>query len=139
MTPARQILIDQLVRHEGIVLKPYQDAGGKWTIGVGRNLTDVGITDKEAMVLLEHDIDDAILDLLKFSWFPGLNDVRQRAVVDFRFNVGPSTFRNFPRFIHAMAIGDFAAASNELLTSKWATQVGLRSKEIADMIRTGVE
>ena len=46
----------QLVRHEGLRLKPYRCTAGKLTIGVGRNLDDCGISQKEAYVLLEGDI-----------------------------------------------------------------------------------
>jgi lysozyme len=33
----------QLVRHEGLRLKPYRCTAGKLTIGVGRSLDDCGI------------------------------------------------------------------------------------------------
>ena len=49
-------LREMLIRHEGLHLKPYRDSVGKLTIGVGRNLDDVGITREEALILLEHDI-----------------------------------------------------------------------------------
>ena len=45
----------QLVRHEGMRLKPYRCTAGKLTIGIGRNLDDRGISQKEAYVLLEYD------------------------------------------------------------------------------------
>lgn len=48
----------QLVRHEGLMLKPYRCTAGKLTIGVGRNLDDRGITQKEAYAMLESDILD---------------------------------------------------------------------------------
>ena len=135
----RQALVDLLIRHEGVKLKVYTDSLGVPTIGVGRNLASVGISEKEAMQLLENDIDAAIHDLTSFGWFADLDPVRQRAVVDFRFNVGGGTFRMFPNFIHAMAVGNYLGAAEELRTSKWATQVGFRAKELADMIATGQE
>lgn len=135
----RQHLVDQISRHEGLRLKPYIDPIGKVTIGCGRNLTDVGITFQEAMQLLDHDIDAAITDLATFPWFVSLDTIRQRAVIDFRFNVGGGTFRLFPKFIHAMAIGNYVDAANELRVSKWATQVGLRAKELVAMLETGTE
>jgi lysozyme len=49
-------LIEQLRRDEGCVLKPYRDQVGKLTIGVGRNLDDVGISSDEAEYLLANDI-----------------------------------------------------------------------------------
>jgi lysozyme len=48
-------LADQLIKHEGLRLKPYHCPAGKHTIGVGRNLEDKGITEKEAVILLEND------------------------------------------------------------------------------------
>ena len=41
-------IYDQLRRDEGVRFKPYQDTVGKWTIGVGRNLSDKGINWVEA-------------------------------------------------------------------------------------------
>jgi len=47
---------EQLVRHEGLRLKPYRCTSGKLTIGIGRNLDANGISQTEAFMLLEHDI-----------------------------------------------------------------------------------
>ena len=49
-------LIEQLKRHEGIKLTPYKCTSDKLTIGVGRNLEDVGISEQEAEMLLQNDI-----------------------------------------------------------------------------------
>ncbi|MEO5358203.1 MAG: hypothetical protein H7844_13030 [Nitrospirae bacterium YQR-1] len=40
-------LKEMLVRHEGMRLNAYKDTVGKWTVGVGRNLDDKGITEDE--------------------------------------------------------------------------------------------
>lgn len=50
------VLKDMLIRHEGLKLKPYRDTVGKLTIGAGRNLNDLGISEREAMFLLDNDI-----------------------------------------------------------------------------------
>ena len=42
------------MRHEGLRLKPYRDTAGKLTIGVGRNLDDVGVSEAEAFALLNY-------------------------------------------------------------------------------------
>jgi len=47
---------EQLVRHEGLKLKPYRCTAGKLTIGIGRNLDDCGITESEAYIMLINDI-----------------------------------------------------------------------------------
>jgi lysozyme len=49
-------LIDLLVKHEGIRNKPYEDSVGVLTIGVGRNLDDVGLSHDEIYYLLKNDI-----------------------------------------------------------------------------------
>ncbi len=46
----------QLVRHEGLRLKPYNCTAGKLTICFDRYLDDFGIYQTEACVLLENDI-----------------------------------------------------------------------------------
>lgn len=134
----RQRLVDQLVEHEGLKHVAYKDTADKISIGVGRNLTDVGLSDAEIMTLLEHDIDDVVHDLNTFIWFPALDAVRQRAVSDLRFNVGPGGFRMFRKLIAAMARRDYVAASYELVASRWARQVAPdRVKRLRDMIETG--
>ena len=47
-------LIAQLKRHESLELKPYKCTSGKLTIGVGRNLEDIGITEEEVFERLRH-------------------------------------------------------------------------------------
>lgn len=135
----RQRLVDQLVHHEGIRLKVYPDAFGVLTIGVGRNLQSKGISSAEAFVLLDHDLDECIHDLTTFAWFPELDAVRQRALVDVRFNVGAAGFRLFPKMIHALAIGDLATASVELLNSQAAKVNAQRYNRLARMLKTGFD
>ena len=45
---ARNALLAMLERYEGVRLKPYVDTEGKIPIGVGRNLTDGGISSAES-------------------------------------------------------------------------------------------
>lgn len=131
----RELLVDELVRHEGMRLKPYTDTAGKITIGCGRNLTDVGITKDEALLLLNNDIDAAVADLATFPWFATLDAVRQRALVDLRFNTGRAGFLKFKRFIAAMGVRDYSRAGDELMTSKIAPN---RKQTLVRMITTGI-
>ena len=52
----REALRSSIILSEGIRLKPYKDTVGKLTIGVGRNLEDVGLSYSEVMLMLEHDV-----------------------------------------------------------------------------------
>lgn len=133
----REKLKLQLMRHEGVRLLPYRDTVGKTTIGIGRNLTDVGITHDEAMFLLDNDIDACIHDLISFPWFADLDPVRQRVLVDLRFNLGGAGLRKFTTTLSYIASGEFALASVNLLKSKWAMQVGARAITLARMLDTG--
>ena len=133
----RDRLRRQLTRHEGMKLKPYIDTVGKITIGCGRNLTDKGISQAEADLLLDNDMDECLADCATFPWFASLNGVRQRAILDLRFNLGAAGLRAFKRTLAAMARGDFIAAAAHLADSKWFRQVGVRGPRIVAMLRTG--
>ena len=124
-------------RHEGLRLKPYRDTVGKLTIGVGRNLDDVGISREEARKLLERDIEGARTAARRYTWFEDLNGARQAVIIDMIFNLGRAGFRGFRRTRAAVAAGDYETAAAEMLDSGWATQVGERARRLARMIRTG--
>ena len=131
-------LIEQLKRHEGIELKPYQDTVGKWTIGVGRNLDDIGISEQEAEMLLLNDITEAKRQLIAvMPWTQDLDEVRFSALLNFVFNVGIGTAS---KFVNAMALlkqKSYDMAADEMLNSRWAKQVGQRAVEVTEQIRTG--
>lgn len=132
-------LTKQLILHEGLRLFPYRDAVGKLTIGVGRNLTDRGLSKDEAYYLLQNDVADCVADCRSFPWFDGLNDVRQRVIVDLRFNLGPKGLRTFKNTLALIARGEYAKAAANMLKSKWALQVGQRAMRLAKMMETGTE
>lgn len=131
-------LVKMLVRHEGLRLKPYLDSVGKLTIGVGRNLDDVGISEDEALHMLRNDLataQAAVSKALPFLWT--LSEARSDALIDMALNLGEPRFRGFKKMIAAIERRDFEAAAREMLDSKWARQVGARSQELAEMVRTG--
>ncbi len=133
-----QALEDQLILHEGMRLKPYRCTAGKLTIGVGRNLDDVGLQADEVRLLLRNDI--AVAVAVVRSCVPNygrLSDKRQRVLIDMAFNLGGRGFRAFVSMRSAVAEGDFEAAAREMERSKWAGQVGARAKTLATMMRQG--
>jgi lysozyme len=130
-------LIAMLQRHEGLRLKPYKCTAGKLSIGYGRNLDDMGISEVEAMVMLRNDIEQCYQELEMFSWFEDLDQVRQEALVDMLFNLGLPTFLEFKKTLKFVAEGKYSQAAEEMLRSKWADQVGDRAKELAYMVDTG--
>lgn len=127
-----------LKRYEGLKLKPYRDTVGKWTIGVGRNLTDVGISHEEAEMLLVHDIKRAQEAAQRIvPAFIYLNDVRQDVLINMVFNMGAARFRGFKKMLSAIEEGDTERVASEMLDSRWARQVDARATELAERYRTG--
>lgn len=137
-------LTDTLVRHEGAVRKngrhmPYTDTTKHLTIGFGRNLTDRGLSEDEARLLLYNDVQDVINGLRKsFWWFNELDDVRQEVVINMAFNLGLVGFSKFKNTIAHISAGEYEQAAAGMLQSLWASQVGRRATELANMMRTGL-
>jgi lysozyme len=134
----RDQLCADLERDEGLRLKPYLDSVGVLTIGIGRNLQDVGITKAEAYMLLGADIDTAcgVLDR-NLPWWRDLSEARQRAVVNMCFNLGITRLLGFSKALAALKAGQYEEAARQFLDSRWATQVGQRAQRIAELIRKG--
>ena len=134
-------LIAMLKRHEGVESHAYKCSENKITIGVGRNVDKsggLGLSDDEVDYLLQNDIDRVSGELdSEYEWFAGLDDVRQDAMIDISFNLGQTRLRAFKNALAAMAKGDWRAAADEFMDSRWSGQVGNRAKELTEMIRTG--
>ncbi len=131
-------LLEQLLLHEGLRLKPYKDTVGELTIGVGRALHKKGLSKEEALYLLQNDIDEATALCRKhLPVFSRLNETRQRVLIDMAFNLGLGGLMGFKTMLAALERGDFEAASVAMLESKWAEQVGRRAYRLAQWMREG--
>ena len=134
-------LVEMIKRHEGFRQFPYKCSAGKLTIGFGRNLADNGIGYDEALILLCNDIDSAISDFYGlFGPSTTVADLPQpvyKALVDMMFNLGLTRFKGFKKMIAAVEAENWNLAADEMLDSKWSTQVGQRAIELAEMMRSG--
>jgi len=144
MTPSR--LRSDLVRDEAVRLKPYRDSVGKLSIGVGRNLDDKGISEAEAMMLLDNDIAEHVALLDKYlPWWTTLDETRQLALANLAFNlgVGPSAEQSLGKLLtfhdtlKALQNGEYDVVANHLAVTLWAQQVGIRATRIIAAMRTG--
>lgn len=130
-------LITQLRRHEGMELKPYKDTVGKMTIGIGRNLDDVGISETEALYLLQNDIDKRKFKLMGYlPYWHKLNEARQEVLINMCF-MGFARLKGFKKMFKALEDENYEEASKEMLDSKWATQVKGRADELARQMLEG--
>jgi len=131
-------LKDMLIRHEGLRLHPYRDTVGKLTVGVGRNLDDLGITKDEALYLLTNDLDRCYCELDKaLPWGRELNEARRAVLLNMCFNLGINRLLGFNNTLGYMRVSRYEKAADNMLKSKWAEQVGQRATELSEMMRTG--
>ena len=136
----RPKLLLELERDEGLRLHPYTDTVGKITIGIGRNLTDVGLSKEEVYALAGSDIYMACGDLDHYlPWWNRLSEVRQRVLANMVFNMGIRRLQGFALFLNAVQIGDWEEAAKQMLDSQWARQVGPRATRLAEQMRKGYE
>lgn len=131
-------VIRLLVLHEGERLFPYRDPLGKITIGVGRNLTDLGISQEESRFLLLGDLARVEQELDRaLPWWRQEDAVRQAALIDLAFNLGLPRLLRFRRTLEAWRLGKHEAAADALVDSLWYGQVKTRGRRIVAMVRTG--
>ena len=129
----------QLIKsHEGVRMTPYIDTVGKCTIGVGRNLTDRGLTVEEVELLFETDFKLAkhILNIWLSEWQNYPASV-QMALLSMAFNLGGPRLAGFVKMRTALVDHDYDEAARQALDSRWAKQVGRRAEEIAKLLADG--
>lgn len=136
-------LIAMLKQQEGYRQHPYRCTAGKLTIGYGRNLDDVGVSKGEADNLLRWDVTNVmgVIPYDRLNFGDCNDDVRCCVLINMAFNLGAGKILGFSRMLAAFRAGDYSAAADEMLDSKWAEQVGKepgqRAYVLAQMMRTG--
>jgi len=131
-------MLSLLIADEGLRLKPYKDTVGKLTLGIGRNLDDVGITEAEAKYLCLNDIARVERDLDRaLPWWRNLNEKRHLVVASMAFQMGAGGLQGFPKFLAALKREDWPGAAAEMADSLWATQTPARCGRLAKMMTEG--
>lgn len=103
--------------------KPYRDSKGKLTIGIGRNLDDVGISDDEAVMLCQHDVLRVSSELAAaIPWIGELEETRQAVLYQMAFQMGTHGLMGFKNFLTLAKEGRHQEAAAEMLRSKWAEE-----------------
>ena len=126
-----------LIIDEGLKLKLYLDHLGIETIGVGRNLRDRGISEEKAMQMLDEDIEIIQHELSQnLPFYDEMPEAVQLALCNLCFNMGISRLLQFKKTLQHLKNKEFGKASDELLDSRYATQLPNRSKRVADLIRS---
>ena len=128
---------DRIKRHEGKRNKPYKCSEGYLTIGYGRNLETVGLSDAEIDYLFAADYQRAVELAKSFVVYETLNDVRRGVLVEMIFQMGRTGVAKFKKFLARSSEEDYEAAAVEMLQSKWAKQTPRRAKELSELFRNG--
>ncbi len=130
------IIKNQLLTHEGLQLKPYRCPAGKLTIGVGRNIEDAGISEDEAMMLLEGDIHACVNDLRNlFESFDMFPENIQHVLIDMRFQLGMTGFLGFRKMIRSVEHKDWPEMVEQMKDSAWYGQTPNRANHLIQMVR----
>lgn len=126
------IAMEILKRHEGYRQFPYDDTRGILSVGYGRNMATVGISEEEAAYLLGNDIQLAAnrLSRLMDCW-SYLTDLRRAVLIDMAVNMGVWKLLKFKKMLAALRAGDYQEAAAQILDSEAAKQTGTRYKELA--------
>lgn len=133
-----EVVRTELTVDEGVRRKPYIDTRGKTSIGIGRNLTDNGLSPAEIDFLFGNDVATAEREARAvFPTFDQLSDNRKAVVINMAFNMGQETLGQFHGMIAAVNGGDYDGAADHMLASRWATEVSDRAKRLADLMRKG--
>ena len=119
---------EMLLKHEGLRTFPYKCSEDKLTIGIGRNLEANGITEDEAMYLLDNDI-KRVIESLDKHWrvWKSFPKKAQLVCIDCTFQMGITGWMAFRHTRALMEMDCWLEASEEILRSKYATQTPNRA------------
>lgn len=146
MSSYRELLRDQLIIDEGDRNFPYDDktgdtvvAGsiilGNVTIGIGHNLSGIGVRPDEKTLMYTNDVNEAESAARRLiPEFDQLSDGRKMVVVNMAFNMGYDTFSQFRNTIGAIREGRWADAKRGMLNSTWARQTKGRAIRLANIM-----
>lgn len=137
---------EQLKIDEGVFYGIYEDSLGFLTFGVGHLITrdddedglPVGydVSEERVREAFEQDLNTMISEceiLFEARWnnFP---DELQEVLVNMMFNLGRPRLGKFKKFIGHLENHHWKLASEEMLDSKWARQVGNRAIRLSDRV-----
>jgi len=147
-----------IVKHEGYRNKVYLDSLGIPTIGIGFNLLrpdakiilnrmglDYNSVLNGSTILTDDQVKEIFQICLKIAYtdvknyipkFDTLPKNVKLGLIDLSFNLGFNRLNKFVKTKEFILKGDYKSAGNELMKSKWATQVGNRAKSVVNLFLT---
>lgn len=148
----REILKEQIKRHEGEVLEIYKDSLGYLTFGVGHLVKEddpefgqpEGTPVSQERVDEVYDIDfdkhvEECIHVFKGKGgedFYSLPEDIQHVLINMTFNLGGTRFAKFNNMWKGVIENDWEKVAVEMEDSRWFKQVGRRSIELQEIVRS---
>jgi|TARA_R100001530_G_scaffold45396_1_gene34232 lysozyme len=141
-------LREELEFDEGCVYEIYNDHLGYPTFGIGHLVLEsdpehgkpLGTTvcKERVVACFENDITNVFKDLDRnLPWWREHSDNLQRVLANMAFNLGITRLLNFKKFLGALELKHYKTAAEEMMDSRWATQVGPRATRLRDRVLEG--
>lgn len=133
-------MYQSIMKHEGFKDKPYKDSMGIWTIWYGHNL-EVN-PEEQGSKALEYDVVMSINNLnAALPWTKNIDDVRRSVLIEMTYNMGikklSDPIHGFKDMLKSLQDKDYKKASQEMLDSAWAKEVGQRANDMAKVMEAG--
>ena len=129
--------IDSIAKHEGFSPVVYQCTAGYDTIGYGKRVKYIKVTQEVGREWLGEDAETLKYVLAdKYDWFLSATDEVKGIVLEMNYQLGVSAFSKFKKTIKYIKVKDYKSASTEMLDSKWARDdTPRRAKELSDRMK----
>ena len=142
-----EALREQLKVDEGVKYEIYKDHLGYPTFGIGHLITEndpehgkpdgTEISEDRVNEIFETDVAKFVSEAkILFPDLDELPDVAQQVIVNMAFNMGRPRLSKFKNFIAGVNDRDWTRAAEEMMDSRWATQVGDRAIRLRNQILT---
>ena len=147
----KEVLKEQIKRHEGEVLEIYKDSLGYLTFGVGHLVREddpefgqpegTPVSQERVDEVYEHDFDNHVEETIHLFESKGGEDFYalpediQHVLINMTFNLGGTRFAKFNNMWKGVIECDWEKMAVEMEDSRWFKQVGRRSVELQEMVR----
>ena len=145
----KEVLKEQIKRHEGEVLEVYEDSLGYLTLGVGHLIQKsdpeygqpAGTPVSQEVVDLYYadDFDKHVEETIHVCEnnnivFDALPESIQHVLVNMCFNLGANRLGKFRNMLYAVSTSNWKEMASQMEDSRWFGQVGRRSVELQEMV-----
>lgn len=148
----REVLKEQIKRHEGEVLEIYKDSLGYLTFGVGHLVKEddpeygqpegTPVSQERVDEIYDIDFDKHVEECIHVFESKGGEDFYslpediQHVLINMTFNLGGTRFGKFNNMWKGVIENDWEKVAVEMEDSRWFKQVGRRSVELQEIVRS---